>query len=136
MWRGGGVGCSGGLGGVSRQGLNKCERGLFWLSENPLCLMTVGEQECGCGAKGCGVAERRRRPGSPGRWGVWAVGRLATLKDQLEKGRGEGKHTRSTTMRDSFLGDVVITDNSSVDKYSEKKTVHPNILKTLNKVIS
>lgn len=76
-------GWSGGLGGVSRQELNKCERGLFWLSENPLCLMTVGEQECGCGARGVRRAARRCRMGSPG---CLAVAWLATLKDHSEEG--------------------------------------------------
>lgn len=46
MWRGGGVGSAGGR----KEGevwLKWCERGLFWLSVNLLCLLFVGEQQCG-----------------------------------------------------------------------------------------
>lgn len=71
MWRGNGVGWSGRLGGVGRGGVNKCERGLFWLSENPLCLMAVGEQECGCAAKVRSGYSEETKAGE-----CWAVGRL------------------------------------------------------------
>ena len=65
---------------------------------------------------------------------------MATLKDQREKGRCEGKQTQSTVWvwsgEGSSRSHAVITNNSSRDKQHKRKTVHADVLKMLNKVIT